>query len=366
MQLKVVCVFVMMFFSLILNGQSDFRTGYVITNFGDTIFGNIDYRGDKFMGRKCSFLTEKNVVLEYTPYDISAFRFQDSKYFVSKELDGKLVFMEYLIKGIVNVYYLRSSEGDNFYVERNGEPLSLLPFEEGIRYKDKKYEFYETKKHIGFLIYYMSDAPQIKKEIERIKKPDHLNLIKLAEDYHNAVCFDEECVIYERTTPFLKLSVEPYWELKRYSNNFINYFSESDIGPITSNFNELGLNLRFWMPRYNEKIFFLTGMSYSENTLYKSNSEILKFPIQVQYLYPADRIKPIGSFGINYYNVFHDDLKGIYRTFCLNGGINCPIAGPLSVNFKVCTELTPLLDLVLSQEMEIISYSFNVGFNVDL
>jgi hypothetical protein len=82
-----------------LYAQNDFNPGYVITIKGDTLFGKIDYRGDLYMKSICRFMTAENTINEYTPHDILAYRFIDSKYYISREVDGKSVFLEYLIKG---------------------------------------------------------------------------------------------------------------------------------------------------------------------------------------------------------------------------------------------------------------------------
>jgi hypothetical protein len=51
----------------------------------------------------------------------------------------------------------------------------------------------------------MQDAPNLQSKINDIKKPGHQNLIKLAEDYHNAVCEGEKCIIYAKSAPLIKI-----------------------------------------------------------------------------------------------------------------------------------------------------------------
>jgi hypothetical protein len=36
--------------------QSDFRNGYIITNSGDTVYGQIDYKGNRSNAKECIFL----------------------------------------------------------------------------------------------------------------------------------------------------------------------------------------------------------------------------------------------------------------------------------------------------------------------
>jgi len=187
MKLNILILFGLLLSTEILNAQSDFRSGYIIKTTGDTIFGKIDYRGDLFMSRLCKFKDIDNSITEYSPNDIEAFRFLDSKYYVSRTIDNNKSFMEYLIKGKVNIYYMRDDKGGHYYIDKEDVRLTEIPYEEGIKYVDNKQVFYESTKHIGFLKYYMQDAPELQTRIQSVKKPDHQNLIKLAEDYHNAV-----------------------------------------------------------------------------------------------------------------------------------------------------------------------------------
>lgn len=41
------------------------------------------------MGQVCKFQKAENEVKEFTPDEIESFRFIDSKYFVSRDIDGK-------------------------------------------------------------------------------------------------------------------------------------------------------------------------------------------------------------------------------------------------------------------------------------
>ncbi|WP_016775860.1 hypothetical protein [Anaerophaga thermohalophila] len=188
MKLKNLILFGLLFSIGLLNAQTDFRPGYIIKNTGDTLNGDIDYRGDLLMSRLCKFRDKENIIKDYSPNDIIAFRFIDGKYYVSREINDRRVFLEYLIKGKVNIYYMRDENGDHYYLDKEDVKLTEIPYEEGIKYIDDKQVFYESKKHIGLLNYFMQDAPEFQSRIQSLKKPEHQTLIKLAEDYHNAVC----------------------------------------------------------------------------------------------------------------------------------------------------------------------------------
>jgi hypothetical protein len=103
--------------------QSDFRPGYIVNNNGDTLTGLIDYKGNQANARKCIFKLSNDASEEkFTPDDIKAYRFIDSKYYVSKKVMTEdstetQLFLEYLIDGIVDIYYYLSPSGDNYYVD---------------------------------------------------------------------------------------------------------------------------------------------------------------------------------------------------------------------------------------------------------
>lgn len=159
MKIKRLLFLGLLFTAGLINAQTDFRAGYVIKENNDTLLGEIDYRGDLLMSEICRFrLNDKGKEVEYSPNDIVAYRFNESKYFVSKEFNGKKIFLEFLIKGQINIYYLRDDSGDHYFLEKEGTKIIEIPYEEGIRYKDDVPYFYKSTKHIGLLNYYMQDA----------------------------------------------------------------------------------------------------------------------------------------------------------------------------------------------------------------
>lgn len=208
MNLNRLIFFVFLLSAGLLNAQTDFRPGYIVENSGDTIFGYIDYRGDLLMSSICRFKDTDNTIKVFSPYEIMAYRFIDSKLFVSRKVNDKNVFLEYLIKGKINIYFMRDASGGHYYIDKENVELTEIPYEERIIYLYEVPFNHKSSKHIGVLSYLMQDAPEFKSRIESITKPDHQNLIKLAEDYHNTVCKDEECVIYQKSVPLIKILPE--------------------------------------------------------------------------------------------------------------------------------------------------------------
>jgi len=363
MELKKIIILPFLFIIIGLNAQTDFRSGYVILNSNDTLHGIIDYRNDLSMGSICRFKLDKNAIEKiYYPDEIIGYRFNDSKYFITKDLSnsnskkGK-VFLEFLIKGKLNVYFYQDEIGDHYYIEKQGFDLIELPYEEGIKYKDNAPYYYQSTQHIGLLELYLQDAPDLRSNIESIKKPEQDILIMLARDYHNEVCKNEQCIIYEKKESPVKFSLEP----------LVGYEKFAQVEDYTSgSFIEYGANLYIWMPRSSEKIYFKTGIAFAKI----GNTRFYKVPLQLQYVYPSNLFRPIASLGINYYAF---NISGGHYPFHLlhaSGGFIYKILKNTYLSANISGEFTPIWDKIMfrtdSRRIQLVSYSLNVGLYIEL
>lgn len=73
--------------------QTNPRSGYVITNSGDTIRGIIDLRTNERLSKQCEFWANGETTGKtYKPGDIEGFRFDNGgKYFVSRRLTSQVL-----------------------------------------------------------------------------------------------------------------------------------------------------------------------------------------------------------------------------------------------------------------------------------
>lgn len=296
-----------------LSAQTEFRPGYVIKSEGDTLFGELNYRDYIKMSKVCIFRQNKKAKnISFYPADIQAYRFIDGKYFVTKSINGEKVFLEYLIKGKLNMYHYRDSRTDHFYFEKDSVPLTELPYEDVMK-KDSFGDLIPIKnnKYVGILNYYLKDAPGIQPKIENIKLLERNNLIMLAEYYHNAVCDGEKCIVYEKKIPTFKLNLELaggvfLGALRRFnSQNFWVAYGERGY---SKNSNMSGeIIARIFMPNISENVYLRTGICYSELNgydnfyLWNFKSATLYFPFQFEYVYSIGFLQPKLAIGIDYF-----------------------------------------------------------------
>ena len=351
-----------LFFSTVLCiAQKDFRPGYAVNAAGDTLTGEIDYRGDILMGAVCRFRfssTEKEVV--YTPYEINEFRFNESKYFVSKLVNGQKIFLEFLIKGKVNIYTYKDQVGEHFFIEKSGLGLSELPYEEGITYKDNTPIEFKSTTHIGLLNIYMQDAPEFQSRIARMDKPKERWLIDLAKDYHNRVCKDEECIIFEKNLPFLKVDLEVVAGLNYKKDGVVDeyyyYMQEGNI--VNQGYFQAGVLANFWLPRVNEKLSLRTGIMYSTFRAYNESKKYYKIPVQVGYLYPKGIVRPKLAYGINLYKPFNYSVS-------LMPGLNIMITKSVFLEINYYADFQPYYKFPLIPD-KVYSFGFLSGLYIVL
>jgi hypothetical protein len=376
MKLKGLIIAHLLLITGLINAQTDFRSGYIIVNQEDTLSGMIDYRGDVLMGEKCRFkFNETEEIIIYNPNDIVGFKFNDGKYFVSKEIDGKRLFLEFLIKARVSVFYIRDDKGNHYYLDKEDIGLTEMPYEEDQIVKNNQAYFNTTTKHIGVLNYYMQDAPDFQSKIFSMGEPNHVNLIKLAKDYNFKICKEDNCIIYEKILPIFKLSLEPFIRFAKYNSEYSYY------GTI----HEYGLNLYLWMPHSSEKLSFKTGLIYVK----VNNGHFYKMPLQFQYLYPSGRFRPKANIGVD---IFLGNDLGPYDN--INGylpqagiGFIYKIYKKVYFSTNLSIEYTPLL-LIKPEpnnqprhsspdqppsmyidtytHFDVLSHAFSFGFYIDL
>ncbi len=335
----------------IVNAQTDFRPGYIVKNSGDTIFGKIEYRSDLLMGQICKFKNSDNKIVKYSPYDITEYRLIDSKYYISKEIDSKKVFLEYLLKGKINIYFHFDDKGEHYYLDKENIRLTEIPYEEEIKIVDNKSYQYSSTRHLGILHYYMEDAPSVLNEINSIKKPDSQNLIKLAENYHNAVCSDEKCIIYRTKKSKTKVLIEPFMSRLKYDD--YNKFT-----------NELGTNIYLSI---SKNYYIKTGLSYL-NIPDSFNGYYYKVPLQLQYIYSAHRVQPKLALGNDICSGEYADEKEILAFGSLNTGLNFQLTKRLGLSSNFNLEYTPIMYTLVNSnyDFELFSHAFCFGVVYEL
>ena len=278
---KLIIIALLLFAGRSVWAQRDYRRGYIITNQLDTIYGWIDYRGDVRNAKICSFRkTETEPVTEYTPADIVAYRYNDSKFYISKNIGTtdapRQVFLEYLVNGLAKLYYYRDDNtNEYYYIENNGHFLELKIDEKEVEI-DGKTRIKTVKTYVGVLKATLN-VWDMNSEIDKAKL-EHSSLINIAKDYHQYACTDgSECIVYEKKKPFMAVRIGPtvgadlsMLKLKTFvvgvsiHESGVPIYDVDIFNPHPSSNLTVGVNLNFWLPRMNEKVFLQMQTMYTK------------------------------------------------------------------------------------------------------
>lgn len=254
--------------------QSDFRNGYVIKSNLDTLYGEIDYRGAIINAKKCVF-RERNssLVQNFSPNEITAYRFVDGKYYLSRQFMlndiSHQVFLEFLIDGAIDIYYYRDLYKDYYLIDNGIDEIIELKNEKlNIKLDGKSYTR-DSNEYLRILKYMFRDGPDVSKKINSVDL-SHKSLIKITSEYHNEVCSDQECIIYERVAPKRKSNLGLIMGANNASVHRLRDFNEYyylNEGVNINNYASIGLFYKVNLPSINENFYFQYEVTYSRINL---------------------------------------------------------------------------------------------------
>jgi hypothetical protein len=311
-------------FTLNSYGQKDYKNGYVITLDNDTLYGTIDLKSNYKNSRSCYFQGDQDQVMKvYTPADIKAYRVENNKYYISKEITlndkKKLVFLEFLVDGIVNLYYIRESSSEYYFIEKDTAMILLSNDEKKVikestlaSGKDDKVYLTTTNQYMGILKFLFQDSPEAMKDIPNTRF-DYKPLIRLTKEYHESVCKDYSCIDYTKSTG-VSVYMEPTFGMIHSTMGLKTSDDHAqDLNPY------YGLMVRLRNAKRLYRWNFLTGLNYSsvefrgdfENSIYATPSQpvelhriylkysYLSFPLAIEYSLPAKKLQPYFSASFN-------------------------------------------------------------------
>lgn len=307
---------------IIATGQKGFKPGYIITNDFDTIRGFIKQKSNVQNSKSCDFIRAENQAVEtYLPNDLKAYRIENSKFYWSKEVEidsvRQRVFLEYLIDGIVDLYYYKDVGKEYYFIEKDAKLIQLsnegslvtVKEKDGSRETEKTY-FKNSNQYQNILKYLFQDSPEVLKEIPNTSF-DYKPLINITEDYHNSVCKDYKCIDFTKSTN-KTIFLEPFFGM---TNSWMGLKTSKD--HVYDMKRYFGLQMRIKPFKGYSMWNFLTGINYSTNSFkgdfdnqlnenyyvktYRIFYEysILRIPLTFEYSLPTKELQPFISVSYN-------------------------------------------------------------------
>ncbi len=321
------CILILLFALSILSiesfSQYDFRKGFVVTNSLDTIQGLIDYTHPEARSKVCAFKKDdKSQITFYNPKKIHSYYVSNST-FLSKPLNISDTldhyFVEYLVDGIVNLYFLQFDGKYYYFIEKENEIYNLsnelveVNIDGSIKYKN-------SNQYMGILNWLLSDVP-LREEIYNTKF-DHNSLINITKSYHNLVCNDQECIVYYKrkrklldtkwqinigfslglihSNVFLSTKFDTGEKIERFGNLYDQYNLISTNKDLNSSATNIIPGLFLQLDR-NTKYMFSTGLFFEKLSYSAFDFTLIQFPFLIDYeLLRYKNVIPYLSFGTGF------------------------------------------------------------------
>ena len=297
--------------SLTCISQSNFQSGYYITWENDTLRGLINNRGETGNFRSCTYKKDEfSEPAKFSAEEIQAYRFIDDKYYLSKKINTikgeEQVFVEFLVNGISNLYFFRDPDNYLYLIEdENGNLLELFNEEETIFVEGKGEVSRNSYRHIRMLKLAFANCMEIQPQVERAEL-SHKSLIKLTKDYHNYVCDYQECIVYEKTVPPIKIQFAPVVGFttsnQKFDKGFYSDFTyDQDINLA------FGIQINAVLPRVNDGISLQLDLLYSNNDFYGIyrdyyelfiDSKMIQSSLALKYNFLSGKIRPSVGIGL--------------------------------------------------------------------
>ena len=323
------------------HAQSDFRNGYIILQNNDSVFGLIDFRNDLRSSKLCVFKeSENSEPHNYMPYDIRGYRFLEGKYYVSKKvktkIEDKTVFVEFLVNGIVDLFYFCDQEGDHYLIETKDEELYELTNEQkrlNVGYSGVLQR--NTNRYIGLLKVAFADCQEVQNQIENVSF-SHNSLINITKDYHKYVCKDEECIVYEKQAHTVRFNFAPIVGMQFSNLKFERTAPHKYIDFEQSNYPIFGFSVNVMFPKVNEKSSFELATLYSKPSFHGFDSQspygltreyiidiesqLIQTSVAFKYRFTTGKVRPSLAIGGTLYKFFNPELRMV-RLVRNNSGI---------------------------------------------
>ena len=346
MKTKII-LFSLLLMSATVNSQNNFLKGYIITNQLDTIHGLVDLRMDDKNAYQCIFKQgQGELAITYSPGEIYGFRFDEiGKYYVSRKIsideEEQEVFLEFLIKGEMNLYYYLYKNKEYFFFEnQEGKMLAISKKDDYLILRENHFGqegryIVEDNLYKGRLyLVFEGQTPVMKQDIDQASF-DRGNMIELTKKYHSLTCTsDEPCIQFENDYKrnFGEFHFAVYGGVSHitYIPNMVNLEDRFRFKNATSFFPALGFQLGFSKQRLLKSFSFQMDLAVAKLNFNDSYERKIQHPaftqatfehtmsawmfsgkLGLRYTYPEGSFRPFAEAG--FCMIYLYDLSNVYN-----------------------------------------------------
>lgn len=280
--------------------EARFRSGYIVTLDNDTIRGEIMLRTDEQNSRLCIFREgSQGAERRFSPTELRSYHFVNGKHYFSQlvtiEQEPEQLFLECLVKGGLTLYYYTTPfvQYYFFYDEKDGTLIAVDNKKREVSDGHSDYQGVDLR-YRGVSRYVMRKWNEAEKRSKHLGF-NHEDMIGTVVDYNNAVCTDQDCVVYEVNDP-----TPSHWQwgvFGGYAGNIAHDYQKSLSGY------EIGVQFSFISPRFSPSLAFLaevtyagSGQSYAADpnvlTYGEFKAQCLAFKVGGRYIFGKSALRP--------------------------------------------------------------------------
>ena len=277
--------------SLQLCAQSNIREGYVITLQGDTLYGDIDFRTPAMNMRRCVFRQKGETSFKtYLPEEISGYRFTSNGiYYVSKEVETedegkKVLFVEYVLHGNMNLYQLGA---DEMLLEDEDGNLAKFSVVKAQRSTDKK----EVRNEMKDVLIMLNKSPNATHLILE-KNKNRENTKAAVKAYVDEVCPDGFCEAFEyknKKTPKEDRTMY-YWVKVGLKNTTYKFYNDETVSGVSP---QISAGLDFHLNRLFKGLMVNVGIAFEPGKASQDLPDVYKDDQTHTYLHFFEKFSDI-------------------------------------------------------------------------
>lgn len=282
-------------------GQNAYLSTDSLTYIGiKLIDGGSDLKNSQFCQVK-----QEDKIIKYTPYEVKEYGFKDGRVYLSREIhitdSSKMVFLERLQKGKMNLYYYKGKSIKTYFIEKDSTMFVEIPK------KDK------TEKHYSDLLFnYTADCPYVS-DACKLASYNKKSMSRLISQYNKCELepfpFLKYGLFFGMVQSKLVLSSNTLVLLSNTSfrNDKNLYFGLFVDAPI--NVSDLsGLSVFTSFGLYQSS-FSSIASTDSYHTDILINQTTIKTPLMIRYTFPLLTFRPYFNIGVNYsYNLRNESV----------------------------------------------------------
>lgn len=280
--------------------ESRFHSGYIVTADKDTIQGEIMLRTDEQNSKSCIFReNSQSEEQRFSPAELHSYHFINGKHYYSQQVtleqEPTQLFLECLVKGGLTLYYYTTTlvQYYFFYDEESGTLTAINNKKMEVSGKNTNYQGIDLR-YKGTSRYVMRKWDEAEKRSKQLDF-NHKDMIKTVVDYNNAVCTDQDCVIYEVNDP---TPTRVQWGVfGGYAGNIAHDYSKYLNGY------EFGAQLSIISPRLSPSLAFLAEAVYTGSgqsyliapdviSFGSFKAQSLAFKIGGRYIFGSHALRP--------------------------------------------------------------------------